>query len=361
MHAYLFWKIQAAFGPLGRWAFLVAGVLVLLVLAPVLLQMLDRARYFRVAKLAGWVGYNWLAVIFWFVMLGLATDAWNGIVWLTGMAAPSARSAMLPPRPTMYVMIAIVAGLFCWGLAEVYNIRLREVVITVPHLPDGRSELRITQITDLHLGLHTGNHRLQQVIDRVNELHCDVLISTGDLIDSPMPAVQGMADALAVVNPPLGKYAILGNHEFYAGLGTALPFHQAAGFHLLREEAVELVPGVRLAGVDYPGGQQCLPDEGRALHERVDGDFTLLMKHQPRVNRDSLGKFDLQISGHTHGGQIFPFQLFTWMVYGRVSGMYDLPEGAKLFVSTGAGTWGPHLRVGAQPEVVVYVLRAEKP
>jgi predicted MPP superfamily phosphohydrolase len=169
---------------------------------------------------------------------------------------------------------------------------------------------------------------------------------------------------LATVDPPLGKFAIAGNHEFYAGIRQSGRFLRAAGFKFLRNEDFELNGLINLVGVDDPAGKRRYPEIGQVGKEEkilladLDSErFTLLLKHRPTVEIESLGRFDLQLSGHTHGGQIFPFNLITRLFYPRERGLYRLDKESVLYVSRGTGTWGPPMRFLSPPEVTLIELQ----
>jgi hypothetical protein len=157
------------------------------------------------------------------------------------------------------------------------------------------------------------------------------------------------------IRPRLGKYAVTGNHEFYAGLAQALETIERSGFRVLRGEGVTLDGVVNIVGVDDPTGGNTI-DEASLLGSIQNGIFTLYLKHRPEVLEESCGLFDLQLSGHAHRGQIFPFRFLTGMVYPMQNGLYDLASGSKLYTSRGSGTWGPPIRVLSPPEITIIEL-----
>src|SRR3990172_9166776 len=170
-------------------------------------------------------------------------------------------------------------------------------------------------ILDLHLGLVLRNGKAGDVAKIVARERPDLFVSTGDLVDGQLDHVDGLAEILREIPAPRGKYAVLGNHEYFAGIDRAIDFTRRAGFTLLRDESVVIDNAVRLAGVDDPAGARFArsrrPSEAAVLGNRPDGLFTVLLKHRPRLDPASAGKFDLQLSGHTHHGQHFPFRLLT--------------------------------------------------
>lgn len=357
MHFYLFWKVRGAFGNPGGMLWYLGAFVVLMCLAPVIVYALDRRGMGALARILGRFSFIWMAIVFWFLAAGVLGDAWNLLVHGAALIAPGAKAALLGPRVSLAGIGVVIVGFMAWGLVEVNSIRLERVAVPVAHLPPALRDLKIVLVSDMHLGMHTGWRRLEKAIALIEQARPDILISTGDLVDSPPEDVLPYARRLAEVKAPLGKFAILGNHEFYAGLANSLEFHKEAGFELLRQTAVRPVEGLALAGVDDPAGLRmkgsCLTDERIALDAAGDAAVKILLKHQPEAAKASLGRFTLQLSGHTHGGQIFPFMAITRLYYRYVSGMYELPGGSRLYVSRGTGTWGPPLRLFAPPEVTL--------
>jgi len=198
--------------------------------------------------------------------------------------------------------------------------------------------------------------RAADIFERVGALSPDILVSTGDLVDQSVCAVAGLVGPLLAIEAPKGKFAVTGNHEFYAGLEQALRFTRQAGFVVLRGE-VAAAGGITLVGVDdsEAGRFEGKPpaDERRILSKAAGDGYVILLKHRPTIAEDAIGLFDLQLSGHTHKGQIFPFSLLTRLVYVVDAGWLDLGKGSHLYVSRGTGLWGPPIRLLAPPEITV--------
>jgi len=175
-----------------------------------------------------------------------------------------------------------------------------------------------------------------------------------------MDKLSGLAAMLQQTSAKYGKFAVTGNHEFYAGLNRALDFFQKAGFTILRGESLNVAGLLNIAGVDdYTGKRYGLysGNSEKALLSKLPREkFTLLLKHRPVVDEDALGLFDLQLSGHTHKGQIFPFSLITYLYYPRHAGLLKLEKDSMLYVSRGSGTWGPPVRFLSAPEVTLFEL-----
>jgi uncharacterized protein len=212
----------------------------------------------------------------------------------------------------------------------------------------------------VHIGLIVRDDRVRRVMEQVKRTEPHLFLSTGDLVDGEVTSLDRLADMLQEVNPRYGKFAITGNHEFYAGIEQAVTFTKKAGFIMLRGERRTIEDFLTIVGVDDPAGPGMLKGDGdlerKLLAESSSDKFTLLLKHRPDVERGNLGLFDLQLSGHVHGGQIFPFRLITRLFYPMYSGFYSLANKSSLYVSGGSGTWGPPIRFLAPPEVTLIEL-----
>ncbi len=266
-------------------------------------------------------------------------------------------------KPAFLAILAASVVLSGWGLIEARRPKVRELTVTTAKLPAGVDEVRILLISDLHLYSVEARARLERILEVIEPLDYDLFLSTGDLIETGIHREdwRPVAAMLAAVKPRLGKYAIAGNHEYYAdryaGADVSGAFHKAAGFVLLRQQAVAPGGVIQLIGLDDYGhgepSQEIVAAEKRLLAAQ-DGDLPLvLLKHRPEVLPSTLGKFDLQLSGHTHGGQIWPFTYLVAWRYPYLQGLYELAEGSRIFTTVGAGGWGPPMRVFVPPEAVL--------
>jgi predicted MPP superfamily phosphohydrolase len=220
------------------------------------------------------------------------------------------------------------------------------------------------QISDLHVGLLFRESRLESVLQAVRAADPDILVSTGDLVDGRLSRedvisqLDRMAAMIAAVPAKGGKYAVTGNHEYYAGLDQALEFTRKAGFTVLRDQSAALPAGITISGVDDPAGRRgevpsAATPEKEILRSLSPQQFQLLLKHRPLVADTGHSHFDLQLSGHVHKGQIFPFNLLVGLKFPIPCGTTTTGNGAAIHVSRGSGTWGPPMRLFAPPEVTV--------
>ena len=358
MHGYVFLKARAAF-PFGPGtAVPVALCMAAMVLAPVASRILERQGAEETARAVAWGGFLWLGFLFLLVVALLAADLYRGLASLAGLVSRRDLTAVIPgAKAAFLVPLALSVAVTAWGFREALDIRTERVVIETDRLPAHVERLRICQISDVHLGPIVRGERLARMLEVVRQENPDLLVSTGDLVDGPLARLPGLLAQLRDIRPALGKYAVTGNHEFYVGLEQALAFTRDAGFDMLRGEVRDVGGILTLAGVDDPAGR------GFSLKGRADGErellsglsrdrFVLLLKHRPVVEEESLGLFDLQLSGHTHRGQIFPFNHIVDLYFPKSSGLHDLGH-SHLYVSRGSGTWGPPIRFLAPPEVTV--------
>jgi hypothetical protein len=256
-----------------------------------------------------------------------------------------------PACSGLVLLAVLVAGVY--GFYEAADLRVEKVALSTDKLPAASRPLRLVQVSDVHLGLLHREEALAPIISRLQELKPDLLVATGDMVDAQMDHLDGLHEMWQRIDPPLGKFAVTGNHEYYAGLDQALAFHQRSGFRVLRGEAVTVGGLVTLVGVDDPAGKSS-QNETALLSEGRNDLFTILLKHRPRFDDKSAGLFDLQLSGHAHRGQIFPFNLLTGVEYPLQDGIYELAGGGLLYTSRGTGTWGPPMRVGSPPEITLF-------
>ncbi len=361
MHLYVFLKARGAFGFGPAGGFALALFMLSMVAAPLIIRLLERQGLDPHARAVSFVGYGWLGLLFIFISTSLCIDVYRAAVSGVGLVLGKDASAFLPSaKLAFYAPLAVAVLGYAYGYTEAWDIKTERVLIRTNRLPPGMESLRIVQISDVHVGLIVRHERLGNILGKVKALEPDMLVSTGDLVDGQINNLRGLGEMFQEVNPRFGKYAVTGNHEYYAGLGQALEFTTKAGFRVLRGEAVSGV--INMAGVDDETGSQLGIEQRRTEREVLAGlprdKFTVLLRHRPAVAQESRGLFDLQLSGHTHKGQIFPFRYVGRLFYPG-TGRTDLPGGSVLYSSRGTGTWGPPIRVLAPPEITLIELARE--
>jgi len=364
-HLYCLLRTKAAFR-LRPGATLLLGVFMLaMVVAPIGVRLTEKAGHEQVAMILSYLGYTWMGLLFLFFAGSLAIDSYRALVWLLGsLLKKNPLRMQLSVRTAFFIPLAFSLIVSVIGAFEAWDIRTERVAVSSPKIPPGLGTVRVVQISDVHLGLIVRQKRLQKILQAVKAAEPDLLVSTGDLVDGQVARLNGLAEILQDIKPRYGKYAVTGNHEYYAGLDQSLAFTEQGGFTILRNRGVEIVDGLNIAGVDDPAGKRFGTAPGISemdvLKTLDRQNYTLLLKHRPVVEPGSPGLFDLQLSGHTHKGQIFPFSIITWLYFPIHWGCLNPVDHCYLYVSRGSGTWGPPIRFLSPPEVTLIELTAEK-
>jgi len=357
MHAYWVWRARQAFGLGTRGTLLLGLWAAFMILAPVLVRLVEGAGWVDAPRVLAWIAWSWLGLLFLYLSVSWTLDALRGLGRLASLLVPAA-AAWVPSGRAAFFLATLLAVAGCvWGYADSWNIRTRRVEIPSARVPASVGRFRVVLVSDIHLGLMLGKYRLEEMLRRVEAAEPDLFVCAGDLVDGDMTGLDGVSERFAAIRAPAGRFAVTGNHEFYAGLDQSLAFMRRAGFTVLRGERAAVGEWLTVAGVDDPAGahmgQASRADEGALFGPERDGRFVLFLKHQPKVEKASEGKFDLQLSGHVHGGQIFPFHIAVRLAYALGPGLHPLAGGGAVYVSRGTGTWGPPVRLFAPAEVTV--------
>ena len=355
MHVYAFLKLRRAVSLGWVAAALIAAFMIVMILTPIIVRVVESADFEGEARVFAYVGYTWMGLLFLFFAASFSIDVWRFLLHVAErLLSKSLDAVRFSSRQAFFLPLFAAMLAAGYGIFEAMNIRTELLVVKSPKIT---RPIRIAQISDVHLGLLIRESRLARILEKVKAASPDIFVSTGDLVDGQTDNLNGVGELLREIRAPLGKFAVTGNHEFYAGLGRSLEFMKRAGFHVLRGEATTVAGLITIAGVDDPvvrgyGGSAGVPEKELLLGLPRD-KFTLLLKHRQDVEKGSPGLFDLQLSGHAHKGQIFPFSLIHHFVFPYIAGPYELSSGSFLYVSRGSGTWGPPIRFLAPPEVTV--------
>ncbi len=364
VHLYAFLRVNSALNlHLGAGSALAAFMLVMLS-APVLVRVLEGRGLERPAILLSQIGYLWMGLLFLFFVASILIDFYSASVHVAGRVSSRNFLYLVPSaRWAFFIPLLVASAVFIYAYGEARDIRTENLTIASKKIPAEVGRLKIVQISDVHIGLMVRGRRLDSMIQRIKDANPDLIVSTGDLLDGQTDRIGKWAEALKQIRPRYGKFAIMGNHEYYSGFRQAHEFFKQADFTLLRGETARVAGYLNLAGFDDPAGRawgvyRDIPPE--YLKKLPGNGFALFLKHRPVVEENP-GPFDLQLSGHTHQGQIFPFHFIIRLVFPRYGGFYPLPGNSYLYVNRGAGTWGPPIRFGSRPEItVIELIRGEK-
>ena len=255
LHLYAFLKIRRAltFG---------AGVTVALVLfmaimifAPVIVRISERFGFEFLAQLLAYIGYTWMGLLLIFVSVAFALDIFRMLLHIGSLILQADLSGItLSNRHIFFISLLFSSVITTYGYFEAIAIRTELVTFRTHKIPEEVGRLRIVQISDVHLGLMVGEKRLERILDQVKSANPDILVSTGDLVDGQMDNLSNLANMLREIPAKYGKFAITGNHEFYAGLARSLDFTEKAGFTILRGEGLSVSGLLNIAGVDDATG-----------------------------------------------------------------------------------------------------------
>ncbi|SNS57069.1 hypothetical protein SAMN06893096_105123 [Geodermatophilus pulveris] len=395
LHGYVWWRVAHSTTVPGRARrLLTLGLLLLapLPMAAVVLRREDSAA----TTVLQWVGFGWLGVLFYLFLTLLALEpvrlllrGWTRAAVPVPVGAhvgspavgtapgrggrPEDDDVIDPARRLLLARgLAATAGVAAVGTAGVgaYFANsppvVRRVPVTLAGLDPALDGLRIVTFSDGHLSALYGGRRFERLVDIVNAQRPDVVAIVGDLVDGELSELREEAAPLADLVSGQGVYFVTGNHEYFVDTETWLRHLPTLGVEVLRNERVPIRRGgayVDLAGIDdrtalgsgVPGHGA---DLDAALDGRDDAVPVVLMAHQPvQVAQAAAAGVGLQLSGHTHGGQLWPFDYAVRLDQPAVQGLSRVGD-TQLYVTTGAGFWGPPMRVGARPEVAVVELRA---
>ena len=351
---YLGWRLLPALadGPLGT----AVGIMLLLAVV-VFIPLSIRIRHVRRQKLAdalAWLGYTAMGFFSTLFVLTLLRDAALLCVrWLVS----TARFAALTSASAHGVMVLALASTAV-GLAVARRPRLVHVDVPIERLPDGLHGFSIAQLSDVHVGPTIKGGFVQKLVDRVNGLRADLIAVTGDLVDGSVPQLTRHTAPLAGLAARHGAYFVTGNHEYYSGEHAWTREIRRLGLTVLKNEHVLLDHGgvpVVLAGVTDVGAHHFdsaqRSDPVAALAGAPRGAVRILLAHQPSSAAAAADAgFDLQLSGHTHGGQFWPWNLFIRYFQPFSSGLHRL-KNLMVYVSSGSGYWGPPNRFGVPAEI----------
>jgi predicted MPP superfamily phosphohydrolase len=361
LHLYAFFKAKAALRFSTGTGLAVLLFMTVMTLSPFFVYQLEKAGLESFARGMSYTGFLWMGALFIFVSAAFFLDIYRLMVWIAGSIISSKLPMHIPSARSCFILaLFAAAAVNVYGHYEASDIRTEVITVKSSKIPKRAGGFKIVQISDVHLGLIVREERLKGIVEAVKNADPDLLVSTGDLVDGQINKLHGLAELLQQIQPEYGKYAVTGNHEYYAGLEQAVSFTEKAGFVLLRGSAVDVGGIINLVGIDDSTGRRfglyTAIDENDLLSGVDRAGFTILLKHRPRVVQGASGLFDLQLSGHTHKGQVFPFSLITRFYFPHDAGLMKLENDSSLYVSRGTGTWGPPIRFLSPPEITVIEL-----
>lgn len=371
IHLYIFFRLGYYFQPAREQKQLMAAALC--VSAAIIVSTMPALRMLshETATIVAWTGFPLMGFILLLLVSVVTVDA----VWV----ATKIIKPVLLNEPQNYVMFlrslgvaALIISVALSGFSLWNGLQpapVKNVSIALDKLPRSLDGLRIVQISDLHIGPITDGKRTQQIVDKVNSLNPDLIVITGDLVDGSVENLRQQVAPIAELKAPLGVYFVTGNHEYFSGAKEWCEYITSLGIKTLRNERV-LIPAddkkdsFYLAGIDdwHKGLFGKSPNAKKALENRDADKLTILLSHQPAaVDLAAHYGVDLQISGHTHGGQIWPFIYLVYLQQPYIKGLHRHKNTTtQIYINSGTGFWGPPMRLGSSSEITQITLRSEK-
>ena len=353
LHAYVGWRlaslpwVAAAVSP-GT----LAGLLAALALAYPAARALNSRGWRAVGEPLEWLAANWVGLVFLLLVALVFADLVTLGGWLWRAQVPAIRTW---------------AALGALGLAVIALVQgarppvVQEIEVRLAGLPRERDGFVLVAISDLHLGAVRGERWMDRQIATVAALRPDAVAVVGDLVDGNVEVLEPMLPVLRKLEAPRGVWAVTGNHEYYAGLEASVALLEAAGYRVLRDESAEVLPGLVFAGVDDLGARRQFGRKEPALQRALAGrpaGATVLLSHSPReVEQAAAAGVGLMLSGHTHAGQVWPFNYLVRLSTPWVGGRYRVGT-LELIVGRGTGTWGPPMRLWQRSEILRLTLRS---
>lgn len=324
------------------------------ILPPVIFSWVYNAGYF----LFGFCFLLFVVIILrdflWFLSFRLnSLTGWNVASWDPKAPALLAKANLASVGLTLLIS--------AWAVFEALKMpAVKTITLTSPKVD---KEYRFVLLNDLHLTRSSPLSRLQKMVDLVNGLKPDAVFMAGDIIDDRVDRLEPEFKILEQLHAPLGIYASTGNHELYNGLDMWRRRFKRMGINVLINQG-SVLPGTRIYIGAIPDlNTAMLPmyhvDLPKTFADSRANDYRILLSHNPDLSKYKYDSYDLQLSGHTHGGQIWPFHYLAWKANKYLAGEFKLPKG-ELYLSRGAGYWGPPMRLFAPAEITEIILKPQK-
>jgi uncharacterized protein len=309
-----------------------------------------------------WIGSFWLAAFFYFFIFALVIDFVRLINYIFPFL-PEYLSTLTFKKQLFKTAVGVVALLILLGYINSIIPRVKKLDLVIDKKVDGMEELTIAFASDIHMGTIIGPRRTNQIVDMLNALNADIILLGGDIVDEDLaPVIRGnLGDSLKKLRAPLGVIGITGNHEFIGGAEEAVKYLEKHGIRMVRDSALLIDNKFYVVGREDRDKPRFSGQERENMdHLLRDIDFSkpvILLDHQPfELDEKEKAGVDLTLSGHTHHGQLWPLSYLTKAIY-EVSWGYKKKGNTHVYVSSGVGGWGPPVRIGNRPEIVLIHIR----
>lgn len=325
----------------------------------VLARIMERTYPCAFTGVITWIGSFWLAFMLYFILAALIIDLVRIINHFFHIFPQSFYVDYQKTKLTVFfISVALVTLIVIGGFINARSPRITKLNLHIDKVVPGEKSLNIVMASDIHLGTIIARRKANRLVATINSLQPDIVLFAGDVVDEDLtPVIKNNLGAnLGQIRSKFGVFAITGNHEYIGGVEPAVKYLQDHGITMLRDTTLLIDNRFYLVGRedrDRPRFSGKKRKELEELIQPVDLSFpVILMDHQPfNLERTVKQGVDLQLSGHTHHGQLWPFNYVTEAMY-EISSGYKYIGKTHFYVSTGFGTWGPPVRLGNRPEIV---------
>jgi predicted MPP superfamily phosphohydrolase len=266
----------------------------------------------------------------------------------------------------LFSSVILISLLTLFGYINARTPRIKELSLEINKSAGKYKELRIVMASDIHMGVLFGKNRLEKMVNDMNSLKPDIILFAGDILDEVQKPIfrDNTGEPLKKLSAPLGIYGITGNHEYIGGIHNALKYIDSLGITMIRDSVIKIDNSFYLAGREDRDINRFNGHTRKELSEIIDGidpSFPIiLLDHQPfNLQQAEENGIDLQLSGHTHHGQFWPLNWITNKVYEQSWG-YKRKGNTHIYISNGYGFWGPPIRIGNRPEIVLVTLKVRR-
>ena len=321
----------------------------------------------NVTRIIAWFGYTGLGTVSLLFFIQISVDL------LSIIKSIFIKKNHFNPHRRAFIRLSIkgiVGGLGAigtvWGLYNAVKTPIiKKVQIPIQNLPKELKNIRMAQITDLHVSTMITDKYVEKISQTLYNMNPDILFFTGDAADGSVESLGSHMETLREIKPKYGKYFVTGNHEYYSDMNGWLRLIENLGFKILINESQIININnstVMITGIPDRGGKYFSSSHKTDMEKAVGGmpecDVKILLAHQPKDFEHAVKyNFDIQLSGHTHGGQYFPFSLLVQIAHPFLKGLHKR-ENTWVYINQGTGYWGPPLRIGTEPEITEITLRA---
>jgi hypothetical protein len=347
-HYFIYYSILNFFGVTGRGSkTLLTVILFLLPASFIASSMLARWTENRISTVLYFSSGLWLGIGVTLMMFFLLAWAAWGVAKLSALAPDAAAFG--------YAVVTLACLYTAHGVWNAYHPRTNHIHVRIKNLPPDWRGKKVVQLSDVHLGRVLRAGFLEGLVEKINAENPSIVFITGDLFDGIDGRLDSLVRPLNGLRAPLGIYYVTGNHETYLGVDRAYAALQKTQVRILRDEMVA-INGLQIVGISYPerGFSKDLTEVTRKISRFNPRLPSILLYHSPtQIEQAKALGIDLQLSGHTHKGQIFPIQFISRLIYKKYYNGLHVEGDYTIYTSSGAGTWGPTMRTGNHAEIAV--------